>query len=246
MLSQSNFETTVRETPASSSSIPSTTSPTATTATTNTECNTNPNQEEKPHQSISDTSEEDKNERPPENVISSTSNQPPIQQLAPIAPDLASLPPASSDVSHNWPGAAVRILFKDEHDHQLQQQQVDQNDSVSLVTPVNRSSSSIVSANRRLIERQIEALQAADSRRWNFNFRECRPLAQAGHRYVHCMGNNSISSTPRTCRMPLNDQNQSQDTRFDNNNNDQSAGSRPGEYQTRNKEHHHHRKQEDG
>ena len=41
----------------------------------------------------------------------------------------------------------------------------------------------IVEASRRLIERQIETLQDADSRRWNFDFRNCRPMNQPDHRF---------------------------------------------------------------
>lgn len=80
----------------------------------------------------------------------------------------------------------------------------------------------IVSANRRLIERQIEAMQEADSRRWNFDFRACRPLDLADHRYFHLSdsrnsmnndNNNNITDTitnnnnsNNNCR-PLGDQN---------------------------------------
>lgn len=45
---------------------------------------------------------------------------------------------------------------------------------------------SVAEANRRLIERQIEAMRAADSRRWNFDFANCAPMNQPGHRYVDC------------------------------------------------------------
>lgn len=36
----------------------------------------------------------------------------------------------------------------------------------------------LVESNRRFIERQIDAMRLADSLRWNFDFRNCRPLTQ--------------------------------------------------------------------
>ena len=137
--------------------------------------------------------------------------------------------------------AAARILFRDQQ-LQLLRNAIDNNNrptlssnnngnvTVSRATrPINRSPS-IVEFNRRLIERQIEAIRMADSRRWNFDFRNCRPLNISGHRFVQCssldsVNNNSINSgnslhhhhatvppqaAQRNCR-PLNDKNQTQE-----------------------------------
>lgn len=57
--------------------------------------------------------------------------------------------------------------------------------------------SPIVEANRRFIEKQIEAIQEADSRRWNFDFRNYRPLQQVGHRYIH--SNTELPPPIRNC-----------------------------------------------
>lgn len=150
--------------------------------------------------------------------------------------------------------SVVRVLFRDQQEQQQQHpqeqqqrqnvirgQSVSHTSSIGLtVRPVNQSAS-IVEANRRLVERQIEAIQMADSTRWNFDFRNCRPMHLAGHRYVHCSvidstdaddnnnnndninNNNNINhddntnnnstntTTQRNCR-PLNDQNQGQNS----------------------------------
>lgn len=119
-------------------------------------------------------------------------------------------PQSNNDVTSSV--NAVRVLFRNRELQRLQRHQQQQQTS----NPQSQTSSgrtqilnraSLVSANRRLIERQIEAIQAADSRRWNFDFRNCRPLARAGHRYVH------INQPARNCR-PLSDQKQSAPTRF--------------------------------
>lgn len=91
-----------------------------------------------------------------------------------------------------------------------------------FLRPVNRVApqvqATIVSANRRLIERQIEAIQEADSRRWNFNFRACRPLGLADHRYQH-LSPLEPSNTNRRNVVTSNDNN--------NNNNDTVTNCRP-------------------
>lgn len=101
---------------------------------------------------------------------------------------------------------AVRALFRE---HSQQQQQVRgvfpdsmvQSYSGNTVNSSSRSDSIgeqhmvathpitmrqqavVVEANRRLIERQIDAIREADGRRWNFDFSNCRPLNQSNHRY---------------------------------------------------------------
>lgn len=75
---------------------------------------------------------------------------------------------------------------------------IDQLNLTTLITQVNpvrvlfgdrqgrqQQAVNIVDINRRLIERQIEAIQAADSRRWNFDFRNCRPLLQSDSQQLH-------------------------------------------------------------
>jgi len=46
-----------------------------------------------------------------------------------------------------------------------------------------RQRDAVVEASRRLIERQIDAIREADSRRWNFDFSTCQPMHQPNHRY---------------------------------------------------------------
>lgn len=143
---------------------------------------------------------------------------------------------------------AVRVLFKDQQDKEqalpqqnqlIGHQQQDLADGTlpqqttiiggdRIVRPVNRVvpqlQATIVSANRQLIERQIEAIQEADSRRWNFDFRTCRPLDLTDHRYIHLSvdsrninrnyfamnnddnNNNDNNNTDINCR-PLSDRN---------------------------------------
>jgi len=124
---------------------------------------------------------------------------PTVSTIRPIEPTTTATPVvgATSSVS------AVRVLFRNQ---QLQCQQVIHTSQSNGAR--TRPAASIVSANRRLIERQIEAIQVADSRRWNFDFRNCRPLSQSGHRYVHCNDSSRLN-----CR-PLNDQNQGAPNRF--------------------------------
>lgn len=112
--------------------------------------------------------------------------------------------------------SAVRVLFRDQHPLQRQQVNLNTNNPITgnrvshsarLSRQLSASSTTaIVDANRRLIERQIEAMQEADSRRWNFDFRNCRPLNQSGHRYMHYN---------EPALRPLGDQNQSVVARFD-------------------------------
>lgn len=83
---------------------------------------------------------------------------------------------------------AVRVLFRDRGREQVSINQASQlisqaaadGESVAGAPVTRRPSNSVVNANRRLIERQIEAIQVADSRRWNFDFRNCRPLYEPG------------------------------------------------------------------
>lgn len=106
----------------------------------------------------------------------------------------------------------VRVLFKDQQlTNQSPSTQSQMSSSLRDPTSTAQVANPIVNANRRLIERQIEAIQMADSSRWNFDFQNCRPLTQTGHRYLHC-----TPETSRNCR-PLNDQNQSVATRFHSN-----------------------------
>lgn len=109
----------------------------------------------------------------PASLTSSTS------PLAAQAPAPARLAPLSNP--------AVRILFR-EQQLQLLRQQVISGREARAASPSgtctsseqsqnqNRAAASIIEANRRLIERQIEAIREADSRRWNFDFRNCQPL----------------------------------------------------------------------
>lgn len=103
---------------------------------------------------------------------------------------------------------AVRVLFQDQH-HQQQQLLLQQRTNLGTLygDRDNRAeaareqqssdvehprqppvSASVINLNRQLIERQLEAIQAADSERWNFDFRQSRPLRIEGHRYqvVQC------------------------------------------------------------
>lgn len=69
----------------------------------------------------------------------------------------------------------------------------------------------IINANRQLIERQIEAIQASDSLRWNFDFRNGRPMQPFGgqngqqRRYVY------IEQQIRSMSANQNNQHQNQD-----------------------------------
>lgn len=99
---------------------------------------------------------------------------------------------------------AVRVLFRSSSGHQLSSAtSALVNNNYSLNATSNNGHNllrqhhqqSIVNANRRLIERQIEAVREIDSLRWNFDFRNCRPLGLAGHRYVHC---NPVETTTTT------------------------------------------------
>lgn len=114
----------------------------------------------------------------------------------------------------------VRVLFKDQQQQLTNQQSTNIISSNTQSPPLSNLRSAvstaqvanpIVNANRRLIERQIEAIQAADSHRWNFDFQNCQPLTQTGHRYLY-----NTPETLRNCR-PLNDQNQSIATRLNSN-----------------------------
>lgn len=135
----------------------------------------------------------------------------------------------STDANHSV--NAVRVLFKDQNLEQVpsghacraansQVATVDSN--ASAATPNQQQPSiSVVSASRRLIERQIEAIQVADSHRWNFDFRNCRPLNAPGHRYTHFRdlasqpARMSSADTLQSCR-PLSDQTLSTTNRFNN------------------------------
>jgi hypothetical protein len=113
--------------------------------------------------------------------------------------------------------SAVRVLFRDQQQQQRQQVvmsgrrasetsiSIDSGRHITGATFANsqhqhrepnraafvdrQRSISIAETSRRLIERQLEAMQEADSRRWNFDFRACRPMHQSGHRYVDCSSN---------------------------------------------------------
>lgn len=107
----------------------------------------------------------------------------------------------------------VRVLFQDQqqtqlHPHQQEELQLlvgqqtssDEGDIIrawpneqlpSDTEPPSQAPGpiSVINLNRQLIERQLEAMQAADSQRWNFDFRQNRPLRIEGHRYqvVQCI-----------------------------------------------------------
>lgn len=136
----------------------------------------------------------------------------------------------------------VRVLFRDQQQQLLSTNQSTnvQSDSTNslrgLASAAQVEANPIVIANRRFIERQIEAIQMADSYRWNFDFQNCRPLAQTGHRYIHC-----TSQTLRNCR-PLNDQNQSAATRFNSNQQQCRLPANQGDCQQRSD----HKQQKDG
>lgn len=128
---------------------------------------------------------------------------------------------------------AVRVLFKDQNVQQVSSTQANHVTDLQPTTgdgeaqpadsAANQQSStvSVINASRRLIERQIEAIQVADSRRWNFDFRNCRPLDTPGHRYSQFRETAAqptrltAASTIHTCR-PLNDQTSSATNRFNN------------------------------
>lgn len=125
----------------------------------------------------------------------------PLQEVVVVPNPIATTSP--SLIATTSTPSAVRALFRD------QQQVISSSGTIRQPT----QSAAIVNANRRLIARQIEAIQMADSRRWNFDFRHCRPMNQSGHRYVHYdptrpPNTSSSQTTQRNCR-PLNDQNQS-------------------------------------
>lgn len=130
---------------------------------------------------------------------------------------------------------AVRVLFR-EHQIQLRRSRQPQansgcvtlvrtrprlisrslsDDSRSLCGPNEcrlqlanlQSPASIIDLNRQLIERQIETIREANSRRWNFDFGNCLPLDQIAHGHENCtivhLNNNDINVTNNN--NPVND-----------------------------------------
>lgn len=134
-----------------------------------------------------------------------------------------------SDSDENSRASAVRILFshnQDQRRRSLDQQTANLTDQAATAATAptateqssrpnlsaahrillrQRSVPSIVNANRRLIERQIEEIQSNDGRRWNFDFRNCRPLAVSGHRYVYDL-NQQINAPQRDQCRPASEQ----------------------------------------
>lgn len=158
-----------------------------------------------------------------------STSEAPIQPSQPITIISDELQVQTTIPRQNQPASInpVRVLFQhqDQEHHQQEQEQeqepqpnpqqegqqqtiscrLSDSDDYARTRPDEPSiqasvSTSVIDLNRQLIERQLEAMQAADSQRWNFDFRLNRPLGIEGHRY-------QVVQFPRPNRRTLSEQN---------------------------------------
>lgn len=160
-------------------------------------------------------------EEPIVDTLQDDNNNNVVVSVSAIQTQTTTTPPELSSTNQSSVNA-VRVLFRDQSSTPLPSSGATTGTSELQNPPSNPPTlglqpplANVAILNRRLIERRLEAIQAADSRRWNFDFRRCRPLRIEGHRYqdVQCPPSGPQSAP---CRMVSEQDIQDTETRFSN------------------------------